>query len=445
MMFETRKRSTLLHRGPTALALAFSLLAFALLVGSDPAAAQALPPIKVYHSPNDDGLDPGPTCPPACSCSGGELIVSGDFETGDLSGWMSTGIVSVVGAGYGTGPIGGSFNALLETGFKAPGGSSTSVTDAEIEAFFGLGAGDLDALTPQGVTQGSAIKQSFTASVGETISFDFVVLADDCDISGCPGGVEDFAFVSILVDGVLEVLATTYGTLAAGSGSPYFAESGVLSFSHTLTTGGTVELGIAVLDGGDTAVPSAILVDNVSTQTSGADCAFNFWIDGGPIASDVEGGEILCKMDPPEGESGAAGGSGHELCGADVLIELTSGPGSFTHFNKDSERDVDTLVHSPACEEFDSETGSCSLPSGQVSVRMNFRRGDSDPPTGPRRLGTLVVGGADFSGTTELAASYVAGAGAKLQLRLIPEPGRILMLVSGLFGLGFLYRLRRRP
>jgi hypothetical protein len=177
------------------------------------------------------------------------------------------------------------------------------------------------------------------------------------------------------------------------------------------------------------------------------ECAFNLWIDGGPTPS--KSGEVVCKMDPPPDKPDELrGGSGDELCGADVLIELTSGPGSFTHFNKDSERDIDTLVHYPDCVTFDSETGSCSLPASPdptVSLRMNFRRGDSDPLPVPRRLGTLMVGGADFSGTTELTVSYVEAAGANLQLRSVPEPGQISMLVSGLLGLCFLYRLRRRP
>ena len=191
------------------------------------------------------------------------LPVNGDFEIGNLTGWMSLGNTSVVDGTYGTGPIGGTYNALLETGFeKVGGGSSTGVTDADIESFFGLAAGTFDPLTPGGVTEGSAIKTSFLGTAGEKVSFDFKVLADDCDVS-CPGGVEDFAFVSISVGGVAQVLTSTFGTVAGGSPSPYFAESGVFSFNHTLAIGGLVELGIAMLDGGDTIVPSALMVDNV--------------------------------------------------------------------------------------------------------------------------------------------------------------------------------------
>ena len=42
------------------------MVALAVVVGPNPVAAQGgLPEVKVYHSPNDDGLHPNPTCPPA--------------------------------------------------------------------------------------------------------------------------------------------------------------------------------------------------------------------------------------------------------------------------------------------------------------------------------------------------------------------------------------------
>jgi len=342
-------------------AFAALLAAVGVLLAAEAAEADPDSPPNVYHSPGDTGVDTRSEYPPGCLPAGEpeapaaaapsdpvELITNGGFENEDLSGWMSVGNVSVVGAGYGTGPIGGAFNALLENGFEKVGGSSlTGVTDAEIEAFFGLGAGDLDAL--QGVTEGSAIKQSFTASVGETISFDFVVLADDCNIIGCPGGVEDFAFVSILVDGVLEVFATTFGPLVAGSGSPYFAETGVFSFSHTLTTGGTVELGIAVLDGGDAVVPSAILVDNVSLLVVPPhippgllDCV----VKGGPgeeLFLYIDGGDVETTSGTECSMAEGGEGNGYELCAADVLIDL-SGFGAFTDFFMDTDPGMETLV-----------------------------------------------------------------------------------------------------
>jgi hypothetical protein len=125
MMFETRKCSTLLRRGPTALALASALLALAVAAGSNP--AQALSPIKVYHSPSDDGTDPGPTCPPACSCPGGERIVNGDFETGDLSGWTVDDLEGGVGSFYSS--SGTSTPISLSDSVGAEDGSFYAVSD----------------------------------------------------------------------------------------------------------------------------------------------------------------------------------------------------------------------------------------------------------------------------------------------------------------------------
>ncbi|MBW1684237.1 MAG: hypothetical protein JRS35_04170, partial [Deltaproteobacteria bacterium] len=72
MMFEARRFSRR-GRRTAALALTPLLLALALLAGAKPAAAQQQwPDVNVYHSPNDDGVDPrSETCPPGCLCDGG--------------------------------------------------------------------------------------------------------------------------------------------------------------------------------------------------------------------------------------------------------------------------------------------------------------------------------------------------------------------------------------
>lgn len=196
--------------------------------------------------------------------------MNGGFEAG-LTGWMTIGAVEAVDATLGTGPISGTASAILETGNDRNGGDEVlgTPTDAEIEAFLGISSGSLDALVAGTdafeVTEGSAIKQTFMATAGDTISFDYQVLANDCLVCNS-GGVEDFAFISLAIDGVLAVLTSTFDpTVALGSGSFYEAESDVLSFSHTLTTGGLVTLGIAILDGSDDIVSSALLVDNVSS------------------------------------------------------------------------------------------------------------------------------------------------------------------------------------
>lgn len=190
--------------------------------------------------------------------------INGGFESG-LTGWNSTGVVSTEGAGFGTGPIVGASSALLTNG-------SGSDTDSGIEVLLGLPADSLDdlsATTPGGgnATDGSAIWQSFQANAGDTISFDFIFLTNE---EPPDPEVNDFAFASItvdgvLADGVLAVLADTNDPDTA-SGSVFIEETGVLSFSHVLTAGGTVQLGIGVLDEDDSLIESAMLVDNVLHQ-----------------------------------------------------------------------------------------------------------------------------------------------------------------------------------
>jgi len=192
----------------------------------------------------------------------------------------------------------------------------------------------------------------------------------------------------------------------------------------------------------------------------------NLWIDGGSVSSS----QTVCEL-------GAGGGTGDEICGADLLIEMTNG--NFTAI----EPAVDTLVCSPSCA--DCGDGICDLPNGTTSIRMNFRRGSAVPTSDRRKVATLI---ADSSGDSpafrsQVIANGVEAAGANLQPRAVanaagectsagqpfscctgpgrggnqwpcgpriivptelPEPSQIWQLLIGLAGLGGVYRLRRR-
>jgi hypothetical protein len=190
------------------------------------------------------------------------------------------------------------------------------------------------------------------------------------------------------------------------------------------------------------------------------------------------------------------GGSGADnICGADILIEMVNG-----HFTgiapatpEGTPTTIDTLMCNPSCADCDEETGICPMPlePPTTTIRMNFRRGDTHappavPPLGPRRVATLIFDSSSNGPATQtrVLANGVGAAGANLQLRPIanvvevcggvgmpfscctgnmtgdggwpcgprvivptddlPEPGQLLQLLSGLAGLGCLYRLRRR-
>lgn len=196
-----------------------------------------------------------------------------NFESGDFTGWMTLGQASIVDASYGTGPIQGTYSALLENGADKTGGNDilgAGFLVDDIETFLGVATGSIASLfTPvsgEVLTEGSAMKTTFAGIAGQMISFDYKILADDCDLDNCPGGVEDGIVVTIAGDGFVDIINGTFGTVADGSGSPYYAESGVLTFQYTLLSAGTFDLGIAVLDGGDDIVSSAVMVDSVNVD-----------------------------------------------------------------------------------------------------------------------------------------------------------------------------------
>ena len=122
-----------------------------------------------------------------------------------------------------------------------------SVSDAAVEAFLGLGAGTLDAISTGNATQGSAAEIVFDVAGGTTLSFDWAWSSNE----GSGSFFNDFAFVSISMNGV-SVLADTFD-LDGTTGT----------FSYTAGTNGSLAIGIGVMDLQDTIVDSFLDVDNI--------------------------------------------------------------------------------------------------------------------------------------------------------------------------------------
>ena len=175
-------------------------------------------------------------------------IINGGFED-DFNGWETIGNTSIETSAFGSGPVEGNNQALLSTG------GNTS-TDSEIEAFLGLEAGSLDSLGNGNATAGSAIKQTFTANAGDTVSFQWNFLTNEAT----PTFFNDFAFVSLVG---LSELADTVSTFSL-SPTSFDEETGFQTFSFDITTTGTYTLGLGVIDSIDLIVDSALIVDNVS-------------------------------------------------------------------------------------------------------------------------------------------------------------------------------------
>ena len=181
-----------------------------------------------------------------------QALVNGSFETGDFTGWETTGNTSIETFGFGSGPTDGDFEAFLST-------AQPTVSDLEIENFLGLAVGSLDDLGTNDARVGSAIKQTVTAKAGDILTFDWNFLTNE----STPAFFNDFAFVSLTG---LNLLADTFSPFVT-SLTPFDEETEFQTFSFTFETAGTYTLGLGVADIFDTLVDSGLLVDNVELES----------------------------------------------------------------------------------------------------------------------------------------------------------------------------------
>lgn len=185
-------------------------------------------------------------------------VINGSFESGSFTpGWTTLGDTNVLGPNdnFGIAPTQGNYQALAQTNQN-----TTGATASNLESFLGLSPGSL---TNLGATEGSAIQQTLFAGEGTTIFFDWNFLTNQVPGSSI---YNDFAFVTL--DGNLTILANTQTPNSRSFFSPFEAETLYASSSITVTTTGTHNLGFGVVDvdlsgGGDNAVNSGLLVDNV--------------------------------------------------------------------------------------------------------------------------------------------------------------------------------------
>jgi len=192
-------------------------------------------------------------------------LINGGFETGDFTGWTTLGETSIETSAFGSGPTQGTSQASLST-------AGATFESSIIEEFLGLEIGSLTNFGipldpfrlpngdpfPGGIaTQGSAIRQTFTANAGNILTFDWNFLTNETALFPA---LNDFSFVSI---SSLQDLASTTFPAVISPMTRFFQETGFQPFSFTIPTTGTYTLGIGVTDWRDTTKDSVLLVDNV--------------------------------------------------------------------------------------------------------------------------------------------------------------------------------------
>jgi hypothetical protein len=185
--------------------------------------------------------------------------INAGFETGDFTGWSTFGQTSVVTSAFGVTPTEGKFQALLTTGGNAGG-------TAGLESFLGLSAGALNTLVGQPVIQGSGIKQTFAATPGEKISFNWNFLTNECPtFCGNPPNNTfndtSFGIVSVLYSELADT--NDVATFFPASGTGFNEQTGYKNFTSGPLIGGPVTLALGVVDVTDSAFDSALAIDAV--------------------------------------------------------------------------------------------------------------------------------------------------------------------------------------
>jgi hypothetical protein len=187
-------------------------------------------------------------------------LVNHGFETGDLTGWVSTGNVQALGP---TSVV--TFNNIVwditPNGDVMGALNSDGAIATELDAFFGLPFGTLQNLNLPGVnpaggalTNGSGIYQDFMGNAGDTVTMFFDYVARDYV------SFNDPAF-GVLVGPTgfqAQILASIWG---GGIEVDTAGNSGWRAITFTLAETGMHRLGFAVTNDKDTILVAALFLD----------------------------------------------------------------------------------------------------------------------------------------------------------------------------------------
>lgn len=220
--------------------------------------------------------------------------LNGGFENG-FAGWETIGDYRIENSSFGISPVEGNSQAFLSTAFnevvkvdangnEVTGGNAVPVAFISgypnLEEFLNVSTffGDTslsDVATAEPI-EGSAIRQTFDAVAGQTLSFSWNFLTNESvgqaaiDDFTYPD-FNDFAFALLQSDSSSQLikLADTLSNFS-NSSTVLDNETGFQTFSYIIPTTGTYSLAIGVADVGEPTRISELLVDNAQVVPEGS-------------------------------------------------------------------------------------------------------------------------------------------------------------------------------
>lgn len=180
-------------------------------------------------------------------------VRNGGFENNDFNSWKTIGNASIQTTEFGSVPTEGNFQALITTALG-------TVSDTEIEAFLGLNLGEIDLIGNGDGIEGSALQKQVVVEAGDIVSFDFNLLTNETTSDANSATFNDFAFVSVIPNTNFEL--ADIGSTSVLSPTRFELETSYDNFTYEFTEAGTYTVGIGVVDVGDGAFESGLLVDD---------------------------------------------------------------------------------------------------------------------------------------------------------------------------------------